>query len=121
MSDPAVGYHLLDLEHLGRPQSVAACLLETSAGPVIVDPGPTATLRQLGSGLKQQGYALEQLNALLLTHIHLDHAGASGVLAREIPGLRVYVHETGAPHVIDPTKLLNSATRLYGDRMEELW
>lgn len=121
MTDPAVGYHILDLEHLGRRHSVAACLLDTPAGPVIVDPGPAATLDQLGAGLQDHGYALEQLIGLLLTHIHLDHAGASGVLAREIPGLRVYVHEAGAPHVIDPTKLLNSATRLYGDRMGELW
>jgi glyoxylase-like metal-dependent hydrolase (beta-lactamase superfamily II) len=121
MDDPAVGYHLLDLEHLGRPQSVAACLLETAAGPVIVDPGPSASLAKLRDALDRHGYRLEQLSALLLTHIHLDHAGASGVLARKVPGLRVYVHEAGAPHVIDPTKLLHSATRLYGDRMEELW
>ncbi len=112
---------MLDLEHLGRPQAVAACLLETSAGPLIVDPGPTVSLATLRAGLAQHGYELEQLAALLLTHIHLDHAGASGVLAREIPGLRLYVHEAGAPHVIDPTKLLQSATRLYGDRMDALW
>src|SRR5262245_18841963 len=101
MSTAAVGYQILDLEHLGRPRSVAACLLETSAGPVIVDPGPTVTLGQLGFEMKQRGYALDQLGALLLTHIHLDHAGATGVLARELPGLRVFVHEAGAPHVID--------------------
>ena len=121
MNDRDVGYRILDLEHLGRTQSVAACLLETAAGPLIVDPGPTVSLPRLRAGLARHGYALERLGGLLLTHIHLDHAGASGVLVREVPGLRVYVHEAGAPHLIDPTKLLNSATRLYGDRMGELW
>jgi glyoxylase-like metal-dependent hydrolase (beta-lactamase superfamily II) len=121
MIDRDVGYRILDLEHLGRTQSVAACLVETAAGPLLVDPGPTVSLPRLRAGLARRGYALEQLGGLLLTHIHLDHAGASGVLVREVPGLRVYVHEAGAPHLIDPTKLLNSATRLYGDRMAELW
>jgi len=121
MSETPGGFRLLDLEHLGRPESVAACLLDTAAGPVLVDPGPAACLPKLGTALAERGYAIGELSALLLTHIHLDHAGASGVLAREVPGLGVYVHEAGAPHLIDPTKLLNSATRLYGDRMQELW
>lgn len=114
-------YALIDLAHLGRPESVAACLLETHNGPVVVDPGPSSTRAALERGLARQGYALSELSALLLTHIHLDHAGASGTLARDVPGLRVYVHEAGAPHLVDPSKLLGSATRLYGDRMEALW
>jgi glyoxylase-like metal-dependent hydrolase (beta-lactamase superfamily II) len=106
---------------MGRPQSVAACLLESSAGPVLVDPGPSSTLPKLEAGLAQQGHQLADLSALLLTHIHLDHAGAAGTLAREIPRLRVYVHAAGAPHLVDPVKLLSSATRLYGDQMDSLW
>jgi glyoxylase-like metal-dependent hydrolase (beta-lactamase superfamily II) len=114
-------FRLIDLEHGGRPESVAACLLETRDGPALVDPGPTSTLPKLEAGLEKHGYAIADLSALLLTHIHLDHAGASGTLARMNPRLRVYVHEAGAPHVTDPSKLLASATRLYGARMEELW
>lgn len=63
----------------------------------------------------------EQPKALLLTHIHLDHAGAAGALVRRWPDLEVYVHERGAPHLADPAKLLDSASRLYGDDMERLW
>jgi glyoxylase-like metal-dependent hydrolase (beta-lactamase superfamily II) len=117
----SVPYSLIDLEHMGRPESVAACVLETGDGPILVDPGPSATLPKLRAGLAALGHELSDLSALLLTHIHLDHAGATGTLTREIPRLRVYVHVTGAPHLVDPTKLLGSATRLYGDRMEALW
>lgn len=106
---------------MGRPESVAACLIETTDGPLVVDPGPTSTLPRLRAGLAERGYDLRDLSALLLTHIHLDHAGASGTIARENPRVRVYVHEIGAPHVADPSRLLSSATRLYGDKMEELW
>jgi glyoxylase-like metal-dependent hydrolase (beta-lactamase superfamily II) len=83
---------------------------------LIVDPGPSSCVETLLDGLggvKPRG--------LLLTHIHLDHAGASGVLCRRFPDLVVYVHETGAPHLVDPSKLLASATRLHGDDMDELW
>jgi glyoxylase-like metal-dependent hydrolase (beta-lactamase superfamily II) len=114
-------YSLIDLEHLDRPESVAACLLETGDGPVLVDPGPAVTLPKLSAGMAAGGHELADLSALLLTHIHLDHAGATGTLARAIPRLRVYVHDTGAPHLVDPEKLLSSASRLYGDRMQSLW
>lgn len=121
MPEPLRGVTVIDLEHMGRPETVAACLLETSDGPAIVDPGPSSTLPRLRAGLSGLGYGVADLSALLLTHIHLDHAGASGTLSRENPRLRVYVHSAGAPHVADPSKLLSSATRLYGDRMNELW
>jgi glyoxylase-like metal-dependent hydrolase (beta-lactamase superfamily II) len=121
MASGAAPYALIDLEHQGRPESVAAGLLETRDGPVIVDPGPAATLPKLRAGLEARGHTLEDISALLLTHIHLDHAAASGSLTRQNPRLRVYVHEAGAPHLVDPTKLLNSATRLYGDQMATLW
>ena len=121
MPAPAGSFTLIDLEHGGRRESVAAYLVETSEGPVLVDPGPTATLPRLRAGLLERGYQDSDLTALLLTHIHLDHAGASGTLARANPRLRVWVHERGAPHLVDPSKLISSATRLYGDRMEGLW
>jgi glyoxylase-like metal-dependent hydrolase (beta-lactamase superfamily II) len=85
-------------------------------GGALVDPGPTTAVDTLIDGL--EGVVPR---ALLLTHIHLDHAGAAGVLCRRFPGLVVYVHESGAPHLVDPSKLLESAARLYGDDMERLW
>ena len=117
----ATRYRVIDLEHMGRPQSIAGCVLETSAGPLVVDPGPTSTLAALEAGLARIGHRVGDLSGVLLTHIHLDHAGAAGTLARDNPRLRVFVHARGAPHLIDPSKLLASATRLYGGRMEELW
>lgn len=121
MADARATYHLIDLEHMGQPESVAACLLQTSEGPVVVDPGPTTTLPRLRAGLARQGWQIADLAGLLLTHIHLDHAGATGTIARENPRAMVWVHERGAGHLVDPAKLLTSATRLYGSRMEELW
>ena len=120
-TSPATRHLTIDLEHLGRPESIAAALLPTVEGPLLVDPGPTSTLPRLRAGLREAGYELGDLRAILLTHIHLDHAGATGTIARELPGLPVYVHSQGAPHVIDPGKLLASATRLYGERMYVLW
>ena len=117
----ATSYSVIDLLHMGRPESVAACVIPTSEGPVVIDPGPASTLGNLSAGLARQGYEIGDLSAILLTHIHLDHAGGSGTLVREHPGIRVYVHAHGAPHVIDPSKLLASARRLYGDRMDALW
>lgn len=114
-------YHLIDLHHMGRAESVAACLVETDDGPALVDPGPASALPALRTGLAEHGYEIADLSALLLTHIHLDHAGGSGTIARENPRVAVYVHQAGALHLADPSKLLVSATRLYGDKMDELW
>jgi glyoxylase-like metal-dependent hydrolase (beta-lactamase superfamily II) len=111
----------IDLHHLGRAESVACRLLDTSAGPVLVDPGPASTLDTLHAALAARGIAPEELHALLLTHIHFDHAGASGVLAQAHPGLTVYVHPAGAPHLAEPRRLVASATRIYGDAMDRLW
>ncbi|MEX1140886.1 MAG: MBL fold metallo-hydrolase [Thermoleophilaceae bacterium] len=102
----------IDVEHLGRSRVI--CAFETHAG--IVDPGPTSSVQTLLEGLED-----EQPRALLLTHIHLDHAGAAGVLCRRFPSLKVYVHERGARHLADPSRLLASAQRLYGDDMDRLW
>jgi glyoxylase-like metal-dependent hydrolase (beta-lactamase superfamily II) len=87
----------------------------------LIDPGPTSCLPALEAGLGGRGMTLRDVRRLLLTHIHLDHAGAAGTIAERVPGLRVFVHERGAPHMIDPAKLLASATRLYGDKMDTLW
>jgi glyoxylase-like metal-dependent hydrolase (beta-lactamase superfamily II) len=103
--------NLIDVMHLGRDRVIGAYEL----GGLIVDPGPSSCLETLLAGLE------DEPRALLLTHIHLDHAGASGSLVRRFPKLRVYVHEVGAPHLVDPAKLLQSAGRLYGDDMDRLW
>src|SRR5262245_39288630 len=105
MTPPDGPYHLVDLEHLGRPESVAAAVLITREGPMVVDPGPTSTLQKLRSGMERLGFELPDLAAILLTHIHLDHAGATGTLARAAPRARIFVHEMGAPHLADPSKL----------------
>jgi glyoxylase-like metal-dependent hydrolase (beta-lactamase superfamily II) len=102
----------IDVMHLGRDRVI--CAYEQDG--VIVDPGPSTSVETLLEGLGGV-----EPRALLLTHIHLDHAGASGVLCRRFPELVVYVHERGAPHLVDPSKLLKSAARLYGDDMERLW
>ncbi|HET7053237.1 MAG TPA: MBL fold metallo-hydrolase [Solirubrobacterales bacterium] len=103
---------VIDVLHLGR-RHVIGCW---QIGDVLVDPGPESSLPTLLDALGD-----ERPRALLLTHIHLDHAAATGALVRRWPELEVYVHERGAPHLIDPTKLLASAERLYGDQMQRLW
>jgi glyoxylase-like metal-dependent hydrolase (beta-lactamase superfamily II) len=111
---------MIDDMHLGRPHVIATYLMLGDT-PAIVDPGPASTLDTLSAGLGAFGLALGDLRAILLTHIHLDHAGATGELVRRYPHLRVYVHQRGARHLAAPEKLINSATRLYGDQMERLW
>jgi len=112
---------LIDVEYLGNPRIIAACLLEGQGNVALIDPGPSSSLAKLRSKLDLLGLGVKGLDTILLTHIHLDHAGATGTLVRENPRLRVYVHERGAAHMIDPAKLLASAQRLYGDAMERLW
>jgi glyoxylase-like metal-dependent hydrolase (beta-lactamase superfamily II) len=102
----------IDVLHLGRDRVI--CAYEVDG--VIIDPGPSSSVETLIDRLGPT-----EPRALLLTHIHLDHAGATGVLCRRYPKLKVYVHEVGAPHLVDPSKLLKSAGRLYGDDMWELW
>jgi glyoxylase-like metal-dependent hydrolase (beta-lactamase superfamily II) len=111
---------LIDDLHLGRPHVVGTYLL-LGDEPAIVDPGPASVLPALEAGLATHGLALADLRSVLLTHIHLDHAGATGTLVRAHPHLRVYVHRRGATHMVAPEKLLRSATRLYGEQMDTLW
>jgi glyoxylase-like metal-dependent hydrolase (beta-lactamase superfamily II) len=103
---------LIDVRHLGRERVIGCWELDG----ILIDPGPTSSMENLIEALGDG-----QPRALLLTHIHLDHAGASGSLVRRWPELPVYVHERGARHLADPAKLLASAERLYGDQMERLW
>jgi glyoxylase-like metal-dependent hydrolase (beta-lactamase superfamily II) len=117
----SVGLDYLDLMFLGRPQIIAAALLHSVDGVAIVDPGPASTLPALDSELERRGMSVADVRAILLTHIHLDHAGATGSLVARNPAIEVYVHERGAPHMVDPSRLLASAHRLYGDSMDELW
>jgi len=117
----ASGMSYLDLNFLGVPRVIATAVLQGPAGVALIDPGPSSTLPTLRSTLQNAGIALADVNAVLLTHIHLDHAGATGTLAHEAPGLRVFVHEKGAPHMAQPDKLIASATRLYGADMDRLW
>ncbi len=117
----APGISYVDVQFLGQPRIIASVVLHGADGAAIIDPGPTSTLPTLRRAIETAGLAMTDVRALLLTHIHLDHAGAAGTLAHEVPGLKVYVHEIGAPHMVDPSKLLASATRLYGDQMDRLW
>ena len=110
----------IDLHHQA-PGIIASYLLETEDGLALFDCGPTTCLGHLKAGLESRGVELGDLRHLLLSHIHLDHAGAAGVLVREHPGLQVHLSEVGAPHLIDPAKLEASARRLYGDAFDALW
>lgn len=111
----------LDDHWMGRPRSIATALLESDGHRAIVDPGPGSTLDALCKGLGAHGVSVHDLDAILLTHIHLDHAGSSGALAKENPRVAVYVHKLGAPHMMDPAKLLASAARLWPDNLDELF
>jgi glyoxylase-like metal-dependent hydrolase (beta-lactamase superfamily II) len=111
----------LDTTWTGKPRSIAAALLESDHYCALIDPGPESTLPTLREQLRSIDLAVADLDAILLTHIHLDHAGATGSLVRENPNLTVYVHKNGAPHMIDPSKLLASAGRLWGDRLQVLF
>jgi glyoxylase-like metal-dependent hydrolase (beta-lactamase superfamily II) len=112
---------VMDLGFLGEREIIASYLLAGDSSAAIVETGPTTCMQNLLGGLKERGVAPDDVRQVFLTHIHLDHAGASGHLADALPNATFYVHEVGYPHLADPSKLLKSATRLYGDRMDELW
>jgi glyoxylase-like metal-dependent hydrolase (beta-lactamase superfamily II) len=114
------GVITIDAMHLGRPHVIASYLL-AGPEPALVDPGPASTLPALEAGLAAHGLGLGDIRSILLTHIHLDHAGATGLILASNPQVRVYVHTRGAPHLLDPSRLLGSATQLYGDLMGTLW
>ena len=109
----------LDLKFLGLNEVIPVYWIPHKDGIVLIESGPGSTLTALENGLKVNGYSLEAITDVFVTHIHLDHAGSSGALARH--GARIHVHPNGAPHLIDPEKLITSATRIYGKDMDRLW
>ncbi|MBN1303593.1 MAG: MBL fold metallo-hydrolase [Anaerolineales bacterium] len=111
--------HPLDLNFQGRERAIGAYLIPHSQGAALVESGPGSTIPGLQKALAQYGLTTADITHVFLTHIHLDHAGAAGWLAQQ--GAQVYVHPVGAPHMLNPEKLLHSAGRLYGDRMDMLW
>lgn len=121
MATLAAGIDYVDLNFLGRPGIIATAVLQGPSGVALIDPGPSSTLGVLHKALASKGISPGDVRQVLLTHIHLDHAGATGTLVRDNPGIEVFVHERGAPHMIDPAKLLASAARLYQNDMQRLW
>src|SRR6186997_1214062 len=111
----------MDLFHQGEEHVIGVYLVETADGLALNDCGPSTCIPALKERLAERSLALTDLRHLLLSHIHLDHAGAAGALVREHPSLVVHVSEVGAPHVVDPSRLEASARRLYGDSFDELW
>lgn len=109
----------LDLNFQGIPETIASYLIVGPDGPVLVETGPGSTLEMLIQRLDEHGFVPSDVKHVLVTHIHLDHAGAAGWWAQQ--GAHVYVHHVGARHLIDPSKLLSSAGRIYGDQMDTLW
>ena len=121
MTPLAPGLDFFDLNFIGQPGIIATGLLHGADGVALIDPGPTTTLPVLRQALAARGFSTADVRWILLTHIHLDHAACTGVLLKECPKARVLVHERGVVHMVDPSKLLASATRLYGADMERLW
>jgi glyoxylase-like metal-dependent hydrolase (beta-lactamase superfamily II) len=111
--------YTLDLNFQGIPETIASYVIPHRQGVILVESGPGSTLPELERGLVKYGFSLSDVTDVLLTHIHLDHAGAAGALARQ--GSMIYVHEVGAPHMLNPEKLIKSATRIYGEMMDALW
>jgi glyoxylase-like metal-dependent hydrolase (beta-lactamase superfamily II) len=111
--------HTIDLKFLGAEAAIAAYVIPTENGAVLIECGPHATLPNLLAGLNQLGLEPEDIHTLLLTHIHFDHAGAAWWFAQR--GTAVYVHPRGHRHLLQPERLYNSAKMIYGDRMDELW
>lgn len=110
---------LIDLNFQGKSQAIASYLIRDGDAVILIESGPGSTLSALEAGLAGEGLTPRDLTHVLLTHIHLDHAGAAGWLSRQ--GAEIYVHPIGAPHLLNPEKLIASATRIYGDRMDQLW
>jgi glyoxylase-like metal-dependent hydrolase (beta-lactamase superfamily II) len=115
------GVTVIDLEFQGNPGVVAAYLVRGTSRTLLIEAGPGSTIETLVAGLRAAGTDVSEIDDLFVTHIHLDHAGAAGLLAEMNPRLVVHAHPFGVPHLIDPSKLVASATRIYGDQMETLW
>lgn len=112
-------YHTLDLHFLGYDEAIASFLIESSKGPILIESGPYSTFAHLENALAKHGYKASDVKHVLLTHIHFDHAGAAWAFAKT--GAKIYLHPFGAGHMHDPSKLVASATMIYGDQMDVLW
>jgi glyoxylase-like metal-dependent hydrolase (beta-lactamase superfamily II) len=112
---------VIDLNFGASPESIAVYVVDTEDGPALFDCGPSSTIEALETGLAANGLELTDVRHLLLSHIHLDHAGAAGSLVRKSPDLTVWVSPVGRAHLIDPSRLERSARRLYGDMFDPLW
>jgi len=112
---------VIDLNFGASPESIGVYLVDTDDGPALFDCGPSSTIEALETGLAANGLELTDVRHLLLSHIHLDHAGAAGSLVRKSPDLTVWVSPVGRAHLIDPSRLERSARRLYGDMFDPLW
>ena len=111
--------YTLDLNFLGYPQSIAAYLVETSVGPVLIETGPHSTFEVLKNEIKRYGFKVDEIKHVFLSHIHLDHAGAAWALAEK--GATIYLHPFGETHLAHPEKLMESAKRIYQEDMDRLW
>lgn len=109
----------IDLNFQNCSHAIASYLIRYGDGAILVESGPASTLPALEAGLAAEGLSTREITHVLLTHIHLDHAGGAGWLSRQ--GAEIYVHPVGAPHLLNPEKLIASATRIYGDQMQQLW
>ncbi len=112
-------YHIIDLHFHGSEHTIAAFLIPTEDGPILIETGPYSTFPQLEKGLAAHGYQTSDIKHVFLSHIHFDHAGAAWAFAQN--GANVYLHPFGYDHLHDPSKLVASATMIYGDKMDELW
>lgn len=110
---------IIDLNFQGIPSAIASYLIETEAGPVLIETGPYSTFHHLAQRLGVAGYRIEDIQHVFLTHIHLDHAGAAWAFAKK--GAKIYVHPSGLAHLENPEKLMASARRIYQDDMDRLW
>ena len=121
MTSLAAGIEYIDVHFLDLPGIIATAVLHGPSGVALIDPGPSTSLANLDRALAQKGFDIRDVRQILLTHIHLDHGGATGSLVERNPEIEVFVHERGAPHLVDPGKLVASAGRLYGQDMDRLW
>ncbi len=115
------GLWQISLPFQGEEEIIGSYLLAGSNELALIDPGPGSTLEALLDGVRAAGFDPQELTHVLVTHVHLDHAGVAGSLARRVPGARIFVHAQGAPHLLDTSKLVASARRIYGERMDQLW
>ena len=109
----------LDLRFRNVPEALASFLVLAPSGPVLIETGPGSTVARLQEALSENGLSVEDIKHVLITHLHLDHSGAAGWLADK--GATIYIHWRAAQHLVDPSRLLASATRIYGDEMDEMW